>query len=69
MAALAYETVRAEYGALEVCKGRAGCESDAALVSETLPDVYELDDYIVERRVELLNELRGAATAPIAIWR
>jgi replicative superfamily II helicase len=60
--ALANETVRAGYGVLVFCSSRAGCEADAILISRVLSDVCELADDVVERRTELLNDLRSTPT-------
>jgi replicative superfamily II helicase len=57
--ALANETARAGYGALIFCSSRAGCESDALLISQVLPELRELADEVLERRKDLLNELRS----------
>lgn len=55
--ALAVETAVSGYGALVFAGSRAICESDALLISRAMP--AELDPAKVERRVELLNELRS----------
>jgi replicative superfamily II helicase len=60
--ALANETARARYGALIFCSRRAGCESDALLINQVLPELRELADEVLERRKDLLNELRSAPT-------
>lgn len=60
--ALANETARAGYGALIFCSSRAGCESDAILISQVMPESRELPDEVLERRNDLLNELRSTPT-------
>ena len=57
--ALSNETVRAGYGALVFCSSRAGCEKDAILISQVLLRAGEIDAFIVEKRRDLLNELRS----------
>lgn len=60
--ALANETVRSGYGVLIFCSSRQGCESDARLISRVMPQVDELDAYSLERRTDLLGELRSLST-------
>lgn len=59
---LANETARAGYGALIFCSSRAGCERDAVLVSQVLPRPEEVSTDIMDRRFELLSELRSTST-------
>lgn len=60
--ALANETARAGYGALVFCSSRAGCESDAILISQVMPELRELAEEALERRKDLLNERRSTPT-------
>ena len=63
MVALAHETARSGYGALVFCSSRAGCEADATLISQALPMLSEIDDHeLVEKRLDLLTELRSTST-------
>lgn len=59
---LAYETARAGYGALVFCSSRTGCERDAVLISQVLPRGDEIDELIMEKRRDLLTELRSTTT-------
>ncbi|KAL2064983.1 hypothetical protein VTL71DRAFT_4123 [Oculimacula yallundae] len=60
--ALANETARSGYGALVFCSSRTGCERDAELISMVLPQPHEVGLLIMERRQELLNDLRSTNT-------
>ncbi|KAK4128798.1 P-loop containing nucleoside triphosphate hydrolase protein [Parathielavia appendiculata] len=60
--ALANETVRAGYGVLVFSSSRAGCESDAVLISRVLPTFAEADPIIQEKRLDLLGDLRSLPT-------
>ncbi|KAK4105480.1 P-loop containing nucleoside triphosphate hydrolase protein [Parathielavia hyrcaniae] len=60
--ALANETVRAGYGVLVFSSSRAGCESDAVLISRVLPTLAEADPIIQEKRLDLLGDLRSLPT-------
>lgn len=57
--ALANETARAGYGVLVFASSRAGCESDALLISRVLPALNEMDTEIQEKRTDLLGDLRS----------
>ncbi|TVY30431.1 Helicase and polymerase-containing protein [Lachnellula hyalina] len=59
---LASETARAGYGALVFCSSRAGCERDAILISQVLPRPEEVDTTTMEKRLELLDDLRSTST-------
>ena len=59
---LANETARAGYGALIFCSSRVGCERDAVLISQALPRVHEVTLKELDRRKELLNDLRSTVT-------
>lgn len=60
--ALANETARAGYGVLVFSSSRAGCESDAVLISRVLPTLAEADSAIQEGRLDLLGALRSLST-------
>ncbi|KAL2017486.1 hypothetical protein VTK56DRAFT_2028 [Thermocarpiscus australiensis] len=60
--ALANETARAGYGVLVFSSSRAGCESDALLISRVLPTFAETDPAIQEKRLDLLGDLRSLST-------
>ncbi|KAI0537609.1 P-loop containing nucleoside triphosphate hydrolase protein [Xylaria digitata] len=60
--ALANETVRSGYGVLVFCSSRQGCESDALFISRVLPQANELDPTILEKRSDLLGDLRSLPT-------
>lgn len=57
--ALANETACAGYGVLIFASSRAGCESDALLISRVLPALKEMDTGIQEQRIDLLGDLRS----------
>ncbi|KAK2046944.1 DEAD/DEAH box helicase [Colletotrichum somersetense] len=59
---LASETARAGYGALVFASSRFGCESDARWIARVMPTQNELDLALVEKRVDLLAELRSLGT-------
>ena len=58
---LAIETVRAGYGALIFCGGRQGCQSMAALVCEAMPSIEDVNDELLERREDVVSDLRSLA--------
>jgi len=60
--ALTNETVRAGYGVLVFSSSRAGCESDALLISRTLPTFQEADLGVQQKRADLLSDLRNLST-------
>ncbi|KAJ9164888.1 p-loop containing nucleoside triphosphate hydrolase protein [Coniochaeta hoffmannii] len=60
--ALANETARSGYGALVFAGSRAGCESDALLISRVMPTLSETDPLIQEKRADLLADLRSLST-------
>ncbi|KXX77558.1 DNA polymerase theta [Madurella mycetomatis] len=60
--ALANETARAGYGVLVFSSSRAGCESDAVLISRVLPTLAEADPVVQEKRLDLLGDLRSLST-------
>jgi replicative superfamily II helicase len=57
--ALTNETVRAGFGVLIFCSSRIGCESDAKIVSRVLPSPEEIESATLERRADLLADLRS----------
>jgi replicative superfamily II helicase len=59
---LTNETARAGYGALVFCSSRAGCETDAQLISQVLPRPEELDSDVIDKREDLLSDLRSLST-------
>nr|XP_036585735.1 DNA polymerase theta subunit [Colletotrichum truncatum]KAF6795786.1 DNA polymerase theta subunit [Colletotrichum truncatum] len=59
---LASETAKAGYGALVFASSRPGCESDARWIARVMPTQHELDPILVEKRVDLLAELRSLGT-------
>ena len=56
---LAIETAKASYGALIFCSGRQGCQSTALLVSEAMPGLSDVDVKLLDRRKDVINELRS----------
>ncbi|KAI9784170.1 MAG: hypothetical protein M1839_002675 [Geoglossum umbratile] len=58
---LAYETVSAGYGALVFCNSRRGCENDATIISQAMPDNSELSNDIRDRRRDVIGCLRNTA--------
>lgn len=56
---LANETARAGYGALVFCSSRAGAERDAELISRVLPRPTEVGRDIMDKRMDLLSDLRS----------
>ncbi|GKT42201.1 DNA polymerase theta [Colletotrichum spaethianum] len=59
---LASETARAGYGALVFASSRYGCESDARWIARVMPTQDELDPTLLEKRIDLLAELRSLGT-------
>ncbi|KAG6000239.1 hypothetical protein E4U21_005684, partial [Claviceps maximensis] len=59
---LAYESASMGYGVLIFAGSRGMCESDARWVSRVMPQPHELDASILERRVNLLGDLRSLST-------
>ena len=57
--ALAIDTARAGHGALVFCGGRQACQSTAALISEAMPINSDIDDNLLDRRRDVINELRS----------
>lgn len=57
--ALASETARAGYGVLVFASSRAGCETDALIISRVMPPLHEWDTDVQEKRTDLLGDLRS----------
>ncbi|KAJ2905036.1 hypothetical protein MKZ38_006429 [Zalerion maritima] len=60
--ALACETAWAGYGALVFTNSRVGCEADALLISRAMPTWDSLDSETIERRLDVLSDLRSLST-------
>ncbi len=60
--ALANETARSGYGALVFSGSRAMCESDSLLISRVMPGPADTNSVILDRRIDLLGELRSLST-------
>ncbi len=58
---LAVETVKAGCGALIFCSGRQGCQSMATLVSEAMPALPDTEDEVLDKRQDLISDLRSLA--------
>lgn len=58
---LAVETAKAGYGALVFCSGRQGCQSTASLVAETMQSTNIVDPEVLDRRKDVVSELRSLA--------
>ncbi|KAF5684821.1 DNA polymerase theta subunit [Fusarium denticulatum] len=59
---LAHETAVAGFGALVFAGSRGMCESDARWISRAMPQPHELKADVVDRRMDLLGELRSLNT-------
>lgn len=59
---LAHETASTGYGALIFAGSRGICESDARWISRVMPQPHELDIATVDKRTDLLGELRSLST-------
>lgn len=59
---LAHETAAAGFGALVFAGSRDVCEADARWISRVMPQPQELDIALVDKRMELLGELRSLNT-------
>lgn len=57
--ALASETARAGFGVLVFASSRAGCETDALIISRAMPPLHEWDTDVQEKRTDLLGDLRS----------
>ena len=58
--ALAVETANSGFGALVFCSSRLACETTAALVATAMPTSQELSNEVLDRRKEVLSNLRSA---------
>ncbi|KAJ0313605.1 hypothetical protein COL516b_000545 [Colletotrichum fioriniae] len=59
---LASETAKAGYGALVFASSRYGCETDARWIAKVMPTLDELESGLVEKRIEVMAELRSLGT-------
>lgn len=57
--ALAVETAKAGYGALIFCSARQTCQSTALLVSGAMPAGSDVDLELLDRRTDVMNDLRS----------
>ncbi|KAI6331128.1 hypothetical protein MCOR29_001669 [Pyricularia oryzae] len=55
--ALANQTATLGYGVLIFSSSRAICESNAILISRTMPSINDIDPYILDKRKDLLADL------------
>lgn len=60
--ALAYETALSGFGVLIFAGSRSMCELDAGWISRVMPEHHELPQSVVDKRVDLLNDLRSLST-------
>ncbi|KAG5974958.1 hypothetical protein E4U55_007949 [Claviceps digitariae] len=59
---LAYESASMGYGVLIFAGSRGMCESDARWVSRVMPQPHELDPNVLDKRMNLLGDLRSLST-------
>lgn len=59
---LAHETAAAGFGALVFAGSRGMCESDARLISRAMPQADEIDPTLLNKRLDLLGDLRSLST-------
>lgn len=59
---LAHETALTGFGVLVFAGSRGMCESDARWISRVMPGPHEIQQALVDRRADLLSELRSLAT-------
>ncbi|CAG9971672.1 unnamed protein product [Clonostachys byssicola] len=59
---LAYETASAGHGVLVFAGSRSSCESDARWISRVMPQPHEIGPELLEKRTELLEDLRSLST-------
>jgi replicative superfamily II helicase len=57
--ALAIETAEAGYGALMFCCSRQACQTNAALISDAMPDIEFLDPSVLDRRKDVIADLQS----------
>ena len=60
--ALAIETANSGFGVLVFCSSRLACQTTAELVSSAMPTPQELTDEVLDRRKEVLTDLRSVPT-------
>ena len=60
--AIAHETAAAGFGALVFAGSRGVCESDARWISRVMPEPHQLPPTLVEKRLDLLGDLRSLST-------
>lgn len=60
--AIAYETAATGFGALVFAGSRGVCESDARWISRVMPEPRQLCPSIVDKRLDLLGDLRSLST-------
>ncbi|KJZ73614.1 hypothetical protein HIM_06947 [Hirsutella minnesotensis 3608] len=59
---LAHETASSGFGVLVFAGSRYVCEADARWISRVMPEPSRLSESLVEKRVDLLSELRSLST-------
>jgi replicative superfamily II helicase len=59
---LAHETAMMGYGSLIFAGSRSICEADARLISKVMPPLDEVDSVTMDKRMDLLSELRSLST-------
>jgi DNA polymerase theta len=59
MVALSIDTVTAGFGVLVFCGSRQACQIQAALISEAMPDPSTLSVDYMNKRLDLLADLRS----------
>ena len=60
--ALAVECVISGYGALVFCGGRQNCQTTAELISKAMPPEEEVPSLVLDRRKDVIIELRSLPT-------
>ncbi|KAG9256971.1 uncharacterized protein F5Z01DRAFT_696291 [Emericellopsis atlantica] len=60
--ALAVETAMTGFGVLVFAGSRGMCETDARLISRVMPQLEEIDPAILDKRLDLLSDLRSLST-------
>lgn len=59
---LAHETALTGFGVLVFAGSRGMCESDARWISRVMPDPQETSQALLDKRIDLLNDLRSLPT-------
>lgn len=59
---LAHETAMTGFGVLVFAGSRGMCESDARWISRVMPEPNEVEQAVVDKRLDLLSELRSLST-------